>query len=199
MRQVIFCMTRWGRCQSRTGASACTVSAKSDERIACPGLPGFASRQLQHCSLRIACFPAHHHRRADLARLTDSLAGDPAPHSTAHCLDRCNVGLQRLPMLLERAVTLALHACNAKKNFAASVLLQSSILPIFACNARQGPPIFSKNASVIFAVDSSIDRMMLNRNHTADFPRRPNFVGRTRATRRVLSALPPHATERGAP
>lgn len=199
MRLVIFCRTKWRRVQSESGGSACSVFAGCEARTACPELPGIASGQLWHSCLYAECSPACRLRKADLARLAGSLAGDLVLRFGAHCLGCFKVELLGFSALPGHAVTLALHACNAKKNFAANVSPRPSILPVFACNAFQSPPIFSKNASVIFAVDSSIDRMMLNRNHTTDFPRRPNFGGCTRATRRVLSALPLHATERGAP
>jgi len=200
MSQVIFCRTKRVRVQSETGGSACTVFARYDAHTACPELPGFASRQLQHSGLCAACPPArHHHRKADLVRLVESLAGDSVLRFGAHRVDRFRARLRPLHAPLGHAVTLALHACNAKINLVARAPLQSGILPVFACNVGLSPPIFSKNASVISAVDSSIDRMMPNRNHTTDLPHRPIFVGRARATRRVLSALPLHATERGAP
>lgn len=199
MRQVIFCRTKRVRVQSETDGSACTVFARCDAHTACPELPGFTSRQLQHSGLCAACPPAHHHRKADLVQLTESLAGDFVLRFGANRLDRFQARLRPRQVLLGQVVTLALHACNAKINLAGRAPLQSQILPVFACNARQIPPIFSEKASVIFAVDSSIDRMMLNRNHTTDFPHGPIFVGRVRATRRVLSTLLLHATERGAP
>lgn len=199
MRQVIFCRTKQVRVQSETGGSACTVFAGCDAHTACPELPGSVSRRPQNYGLCAACPPGRRHRKVDLALPAGSFVGDPVLRFGAHCLGCFKVGLLGFSALLGHAVTLALHECNAKKNFAASVPPQSSILPIFACNARQRPPIFSKNASVISAVDSSNDRMMLNINHTTDFPHGPIFIGRARATRRVLSALPLHATERGAP
>ncbi len=195
MRQVIFCRTKQLRVRSETGGSVCTIFTGCAPHTACRQLPGFASRQLQHSGVRAACPIARHHRKAALVRP----AGDPVSRFGAHRLDCFQVRFSPLHELLGHAVTLALHACNAKKNFAASVPLQSSILPIFACNARQSPPIFSEIASVISAVDSSIDRMMLNRTHTTDLPRGPIFVGRVRATARGLNALILCATERGVP
>lgn len=199
MRQFIFCRTKPGRVQSKTGNGACNVVARRDANVPCPELPDSVGSQLRHFVRSAECSSACRILRADLPRLADSFVGDSVLRSGAHCLDRCDVESRRFSVLSGHAVTLALHACNAKKNFATSVPPQSSILPIFACNARQSPPIFSKNASVIFAVDSSIDRMMPNRNHTTDFPYGPIFAGLARATSRVLSVLPLHATERGAP
>lgn len=199
MSQVIFCRRKRVRVQSETGGSACAVFAGGDAHAACPERPGFARRQLQPSGLCAASPLARRHRKADLALPTGSLVGDLVLRFGAHRVDRFRARLRSLHAPLGHAVTLALHACNAKINLAGRAPLQPQILPVFACNARQNPPIFSKKASVIFAVDSSIDRMMPNRNHTTDFPHGPIFVGRARATRRVLSALPLHATERGAP
>lgn len=199
MRQVIFCRTKRVRVQSETGGSSCTVFAGRDARTACRELPGFASRQLQHSGVCAACLPAHRYRKAAQVLPAGSLVGDPVLRFSAHRLDRFRARLRPLHAPLGHAVTLALHACNAKINLAGRTPLQPQILPVFACNARQNHPIFSKKASVISAVDSSIDRMMQNRNHTTDLPHRSIFVGRACAARRVLSALPLHATERGAP
>lgn len=91
--------------------------------------------------------------------------------------------LLRFPTRLRRAVTLALHARNAKKIFSRTRLLESSIVRNFACNAGQVCSIFSRNASVSYAVDSLFDRMMLNWNRTTDFPHRPTFVGVLTRTR----------------
>lgn len=200
MSQVIFCRTKRVRVQSETGGSACTVFAGCDAHTACPEPPGFASRQLQHSGLCAACPPArHHHRKADLVRLVESLAGDSVLYFGAHRVDRFRARLWPLHVPLGHAVTLALHACNAKINLAGRAPLQSEILPVFACNAGRSPPIFSKNASVISAVDTSIDRMMLNKNHVTNLPHGPLLLGRVRVATRAPNALPPRPAERGAP
>lgn len=102
--------------------------------------------------------------------------------------------LLRFPTRLRRAVTLALHTRNAKINFSRTRPLESSTVRNSACNAYQNASIFSENASVSYAVDSSFDRMMLNRNRTTDFPHRSTFVGVLALVRtRSQSALQPRA------
>lgn len=140
------------------------------------------------------------HRRPGSSRLADSLASDAAPPSDTSRLDCRRMFLRRLSTLLRRAVTLALHARNAKKIFSRTRSISSSIVRNFACNACKIGSIFSKNASVSYAVDSSTDRMMLSRNRTTDFPYWPNFVGvLASVTTRGQGVQLPRAGHRGTP
>ncbi len=108
--------------------------------------------------------------------------------------------LLRFPTRLRHAVTLALHTRNAKKIFSRTRPLESSIVCNLACNACEIHPIFSESASVSYAVDSSIDCMMLNRSRTTDFPHGPTFVGLlTLVPTRSQSALLPRAGHLGTP
>ncbi len=123
-----------------------------------------------------------HHSTSGPSRLADSLASDAAHPSDTSRLDCRRMFLRRLSTLLRRAVTLALHARNAKKIRSLTRLINSSIVRNFACNACKNDSIFSKNASVSYAVDSSTDRMMLSRKASA-FWRRIDVQPRSTARR----------------
>ncbi|WER46024.1 hypothetical protein CupriaWKF_00055 [Cupriavidus sp. WKF15] len=119
------------------------------------------------------------------------MACDAIPQFDAYRLER-PLALLRLPAPPRHGVTLALHARNAKINFSRTRPLESSIIRNFARNTSENNPIFSENASVSYAVDSSFDRMMLNRNRTTDFPHWPTFFGVLTLVRtRSQSALQP--------
>lgn len=144
---------------------------------ASPALRGVAGAQPRHSGLGAKCSPVRLHHRLGLSRLSNSLARDALSRFGGHCLDCHSTALPCLPSLARHRVTLALHARNAKKNLSRKRSLQSTIVFDSACNACQRGSIFSEIASVSYAVDSSIDRMMFSRNRTQDFPYRPTFAG----------------------
>lgn len=199
MRHVIFSRMRpaGGRCNVSGRGCACRpVIGASPGCYEQWGAAGDPSRQ---SGLRAEIPPVRHHRRPGLPRLADPLACNTIPQFDAHHLE-CRVVLLRLPAPSRPGVTLALHARNAKKNFSRTRSLKSTIVRIFDCNAGKTGPIFSENASVSYAVDSSFNRMMLNRNRTTDFPHWPTFVGVLTFVRtRSQSALRPRAGQVSAP
>lgn len=144
--------------------------------------------------------PVRHHPASGLPCLADlPTCGAILQFDASRFSCRCQV-LLRLPTRLRRAVTLALHARNAKKNLSRKRHLESSIVRNFACNACEIHPIFSEKASVSYVVDSSIDCMMLNRSRTTNFPHGPTFVGvLTLVPTRSQSALLPRAGHLGTP
>lgn len=154
------------------------------------GAPDDTSRQ---SGLRAELPPIRHHHKPRFPSLADSLACDAIPQFDAHRLE-CRLALLRLPAPPRPGVTLALHACNGKKILTRKRPSEASIIRNFGCNVCQSHSIFSENASVSYAVDSSFDRMMLNRNRTTNFPHWLTFVGALALVRtRSQSALRPHA------
>lgn len=176
MKQVTFSRVRpaggrWSVC-----GRACTCRPAIGASPGCHKQRGAAGDPSWQPALGAELSPVRHHRRLGLSRLADSTACDDIPPSDTYRLD-CHHLVLLLPTPLRRAVTLALRRCNAKKNLSRTRSLESSIVRNSACNVCQGRSIFSENASVSYAVDSSIDRMMLSRNRTTDFPYWPTFVG----------------------
>lgn len=196
MKQVIFSRVRRAGCRWNVSCACRPVTGASH---GCHEQRGVAGDPTQP-SLGTELPPVCHHRRPGLSRLADSPTCDAIPPLDSHRLNcRCMVVLC-LPTSLRRAVTLALHARNAKKFFSRTRSINSSIVRNFACNACKSDSIFSKNASVSYAVDSSTDRMMLSRNRTISFPYWPNFVGvLASVTTRGQDVQLPRAGHRGTP
>lgn len=190
MRQVIFSMrrpagNRWG-----VSGRACAFRSVTGASPGCPEQPGAARDPSRQPGLHAELPLVRHHRRPGLPRLADLLACDTIPQFDAHRLD-CRIVLLRQSAPPRRGVTMALHARNAKKIFSRKRPLKSSIVRKSVCNACQNTSIFSENASVSYAVDSSIDHMMLSRNRTTDFPYWPTLVGAlARVMARRQAALP---------
>ncbi|MCY1290502.1 hypothetical protein D9M69_406790 [compost metagenome] len=194
MKQVIFPRVRPAGGRSNVSGRACACHPVISASHGCHAQLGSDGDPLRQRSLRAELSLVRHHRRHGLFRLADSPACDAIARFDAHRLDcRCLV-LLCIATLLRRAVTMALHARNAKKISCRKTSLESSVIRVIARNACQSTPIFSENASVSYAVDSSFDHMMLNRNRTTDFPHWPTFVEVLTLVRtRSQSALRPRA------
>jgi len=199
MRQVIF--SRMRPAGGRWNVSGCGYACRTmiGASPGCRGQWGAACDPSRQSGLRAELPPVPHHHRPGPPRVADSPARDAIPQFDAHRLE-CRMVLPRPSAPPRRAVTLALHARNAKKNFSRTMSINSSIVRNSACNACKTDSIFSENASVSYAVDSSIDRMMLSRNRTTDFPYWPNFVGvLASVTTRGQGVQLPRAGHRGTP
>lgn len=176
MNQFIFSRMRPAGDRWSVSGRACTCRPVIGASPGCPGQRGAAGDPSRQPRLGAELAHVRHHRRYGLSRNADSPACHGIPQSDAHRLD-CRMVLLRRPAPPWHGVTIALHARNAKKNLSRKRPLKSSIVRNSACNDCQSASIFSENASVSYAVDSSIDRMMLSRNRTTDFPYWPTFVG----------------------
>lgn len=199
MKQTTFWQAKAGGGRLPTGQGACTLLASRSASIACPALWPVTHGQRQKSGPRARCSPARHHRKRGLARLSASLATDYALRIGARFPDCRSASFPPLPAQPRRNVTMALQACNAKKNFSRTRPVEPVAIRASGCNACQHAPIFWKNASVSYAVEDSIDCMMLNRNSLPDFPCRPGLAGFfTHVKTRSHSTCRISAAERGA-
>lgn len=198
MRQVIFSRMRPAGDRWSVSGRACAFRSVIGASSRCPEQRGAARNPSRQPGLRAELSPVRHHSRPGLSRLADSPACDAIPQFDAHCLNCGRTVLLHFPTPPGHAVTMALHARNAKKIYSRKRPLKSSIVRNSACNDCQSASIFSENASVSYAVDSSIDHMMLSRNRTTDFPYWSTLVG---ALARVMAhrqaALLPCTADRG--
>lgn len=164
------------------------------------GMRSFACRARQHPSgLGGRCSLGGHLRKRCQARVAASLASHHTVRSCAHRTTSCRTKFPPLPTRPQCDVTLALQACNAKKNFSRKSSFEPTDICACGCNAGQTAPIFWQNSSVSYAVEGPIDCVMLNRNSPLYFPSRPGFTGVVaRVSARSLSILRPRTVERGA-
>lgn len=176
MRHVIFSRMRPAGERWNVGRDAWRLPVAGTSP-ACTGQQSVAGNHPWYSGLGSECSPIRHRRRPGLSRIADLFAQDAIPRFHRQCLDCRSMALRGLLTRPRQRVTLALHARNAKKIYGRKRSLQSTIVFDSACNACQRDSIFSENASVSYAVDSSIDRMMFSRNRTQDFPYRPTFAG----------------------
>jgi hypothetical protein len=93
-----------------------------------------------------------------------------AEHSLSYCPGPKGnrINFLRRPTSPFPLVTFSLQACSAKYIFAKKLSFQSKISRVIACNVAELTSIFQKNTSISYAVDDSLDRLMLNKKHAID-------------------------------
>jgi hypothetical protein len=164
MEKAIFFRARWrvARYMERKGVQAFLSSMGGN--IPCLRLPDVAEAQSRSQSSHTRYFRLQRHLRPSYF-----CRAEPRVNSRIPCLCSCRrIDFRHSLAQSVHRVTIALHARNAKKNSAEKVLPESNIVCVFASNALKDTPIFPENSSVIYAVDTSIDCMMLNKNLTKD-------------------------------
>lgn len=199
MKQTIFWRAKAHRVRLETGDGIRFLPASLTAPIACPALwtdlgtlpqlPGSAGRRSLGCPS-----PTHYQARVAVPLLTH--------HTVCSGAHRANHRSTEFPPCAPRPyshVTLTLQARRAKKIFIRESYLVPTDIRETGCNGGQTTPIFWQNASVSYAVEDSIDCMMLNRNIFPDFPYRPGLAGLfTHVTTRGHSTGGLSAAERGA-
>lgn len=137
-------------------------------------LPGATNSQTRWWGLVAEYAPVRHHDKPGRVRL----AGSPTCHAISrfntHCLECCCMGspLRAMPSL--HLVTLTLHARNAKKISAEAPSFKSKVSRVIACNVGEIASIFHENTQISCAVYRSVDRLMLSKTRTTDFPHSPS-------------------------
>lgn len=199
MTQTTFWRAKAHRVRLETGDGIRFLPAWLTAPIACPALwtdlgtlpqlQGSARRRSLRCPS-----PTHYQARVAVPLLTH--------HTVRSGAHRATHRSSEFPPCAPRPyshVTLTLQARRAKKNFIRESYLVPTDIRETGCNGGQTTPIFWQNASVSYAVEESIDCMMLNRNSFPDFPYRPGLAGLfTHVTTRGHSTGGLSAVERGA-
>lgn len=199
MKQTTFWRAKVRRVRLESGDGIRFLPASQTAPIACPALwtDLCTLRQLQGLAGRRSL--GGHPPTRYQARVAGFLVTHHTVRSCAHRAAHRSTEFPPCPPQPYSHVTLTLQASRAKKNFIRESYLVPTDIRETGCNGGQTTPIFWQNASVSYAVEDSIDCMMLNRNSFPDFPCRPGLAGLfTHVTTRGHSTGRLSAAERGA-
>lgn len=178
MGQVV--CSRVQSCEIRRKSEGCVYAFFwIDASTVCPEQRGGTNDQSRHSGLDAAYSSVRHQRKPGQSRLAGSPARNATPRFAAHCFKCCGMGLPRRATPPLHLVTLALHARNAKKIFAESHSVKSTIPRVMACNVGKNTSIFPENTRISCAVYHSIDRLMLSKTRTTDFLHSPSSASAT--------------------
>lgn len=199
MKQTTFWRAKAHRVRLETGDCIRSLPALQTTPVACPTLwtdlgtlpqvPGSA------CRRSLGCPPSMRYQ----ARVAVSLVTHHTVRSRAHRATHRGTEFPPCAPQPYSHVTLTLQARRAKKKFIRECYLVPTDIRETGRNGGQTTPIFWQNASVSYAVEDSIDCMMLDRHRFPDAPYRPGLASLfTYVTTRGHSTGRLNTAERGA-